>query len=260
MCGSGGDPASGNFNLPYPGLKLPPGSPAPSYTPGYNSLGGGFTAGGATLEPQSDGTVLLTLPDGTRILFVPAGALAPELTGDMDQFNYPSGYNSVLGYAGGGYTLKDKDGTVTHFESVPYANVTCDGPACPSYHRVSRQVDRNGGALVYGYTKADSDGKLSRITDPHGRTIDITYNAAGKPATVADFTGRQVAYEYDAAGNLSRATDVDGAQTTYAYDALGNKTEMSYDALGHVTGTKDPLGNVTLFEYGTYGALTKART
>ncbi|MDQ7772494.1 MAG: hypothetical protein RDU13_03105 [Elusimicrobiales bacterium] len=143
MCGAGGDPATGNFNLPYPGLRLPPGSPAPSYTPGYNSLGG-FAAGGAALEPQSDGSVILTLSDGTRILFVPAGALDPELTGDLDQFNYPPGYNSVLTYIGGGYTLKDKDGTVTHFESVPYAGFSCEGPVCPSFHRVSRQVDRNG--------------------------------------------------------------------------------------------------------------------
>jgi len=111
--------------------------------------------------------------------------------------------------------------------------------AAAAHHGCFLPVSGNGGALTYDYTTADSDGKVSRITDPHGRTIDITYNAAGKPTAAADFTGRTVSYEYDAAGNLTLATDMDGAQTVYAYDAQGLMTGVSYPNGAHKAMTYD---------------------
>ncbi len=63
-------------------------------------------------------------------------------------------------------------------------------------------------------------GRLLRVTDDFGRTLEFGYDSAGHIIRVR--SGDQVvAYSYDALGNLSRVTYPDGNSKTYLYGETG---------------------------------------
>ncbi|MFH1618476.1 MAG: carboxypeptidase-like regulatory domain-containing protein, partial [bacterium] len=68
MCGMGADSATGNFFERLFSLILPGGSLGIDYTLNYDSLKGGLSdISGISLAEQPDGSVILTLTDGTKI-------------------------------------------------------------------------------------------------------------------------------------------------------------------------------------------------
>ncbi|MCJ8014565.1 DUF6531 domain-containing protein [Paenibacillus sp. KQZ6P-2] len=97
---------------------------------------------------------------------------------------------------------------------------------------------------TYTYRK---DGKLFRITDANGNTIQLsytgslltevstdgaklslTYGDGGKVVRVTDQTGRYAAYEYDAVNHdLTAMILPDGARITYTYDEKHRMTEIN---------------------------------
>ena len=119
-----------------------------------------------------------------------------------------------------------------------------------------KERDRNG----YETTLAYANGRLQTVTDPGGRTLSYSYNAAGRVSGIQDSAGRSVTFAYDGAGNLTDATDARGKTTHYAYDAQhelttitmpgGGVTTNVYDSQGRVTKQTDAEGDVTSFAYG----------
>lgn len=148
----------------------------------------------------------LVLPDGSTIHYTrispgngPDGAVY-EHTETPTVFN-----GSRLHYNGGGWDLTLKDGTVLVF-----------GIEAP-LHTIR---DRFGNALTIQRSGwgLDGRGNITKITAPHGRYIEFTYDASNRVSQAKDNLGRTVTYTYDAAGRLWKVTDPRGGITEYTYD------------------------------------------
>ncbi|GIW05946.1 MAG: hypothetical protein KatS3mg060_0751 [Dehalococcoidia bacterium] len=137
----------------------------------------------------------------------------------------------------------------------------------------------------------DAIGRLTRYTDPRGRSVDFGFDDAGRANRVTIAGGLTVLYHYDAAGRLSRITDAgggtierysydtasrltqiergNGAVTDYGYDrgrlttivhrsggtTLDSMT-LSYDAFDRITAVTTPDGTTT-YTYDALGALSR---
>ena len=80
--------------------------------------------------------------------------------------------------------------------------------------------------------------------DSMGLLATFTSSEHGLPLTVTDAAGKTVYLSYDAAGNLTGRMDRLGRSTGYTYDAMGRKTSMT-----------DPRGGVTSYSYDNDGDL-----
>jgi RHS repeat-associated protein len=122
--------------------------------------------------------------------------------------------------------------------------------------------------VTYAYESKEHPGDVTAITDPNGKTTQMTYDSAGDPASVTDAAGDQTTYTYDAIGRrltqVSPRGNAKGAKaseytTTYTYDAAGNvltatdplahEQKWAYDADGNVESETDPNGHTTTFTY-----------
>lgn len=100
------------------------------------------------------------------------------------------------------------------------------------------ESDPNGYVTTLGYT----NGLLTSINDPAGRSITLSYNSAGFVSQIKDSSGRVVTYGYNPNGN---------GQLVSVSDPAGNKTQFSYDANFRLTTITDPNGNVTTNHYNS---------
>jgi RHS repeat-associated protein len=145
------------------------------------------------------------------------------------------------------------------------------------------------GTTTYAYNAV---GNLTRVTDPAGHFLAITYNTQGLRSSTTDDSGFVTDYSYDAAGRLTGLTDgagnpivtytynaanlvaaksmANGTSTTYGYDANGNVTAImnlgaggavnseflyTYDALGRRT-SETTLAGTTTYSYDGASELT----
>jgi len=103
-----------------------------------------------------------------------------------------------------------------------------------------------------------SDGRLTMVTDPAGRSLTLTY-LGGRIATVTDPMGRTESFSYDTAGDLVTAADPLGRTWAFAYtgdhllrlitDPRGGVTTSTFDSLGRVVSQVDPAGAKTTWAY-----------
>src|SRR5262249_7773239 len=121
------------------------------------------------LSVAADGTVIVTAPDGSRREF------QPDSRGGY--FADP-GDCCTLTSTSGGFTLREKDGSITDFGR--------DG-------RIADVQDVNGNKVTTTYT----NGLLTSLTASTGQSLSFTYNAAGLIIKVTDSTGRKTTYTYD---------------------------------------------------------------
>ena len=135
--------------------------------------------------------------------------------------------------AGGTYTLREPDGTVTHF----LANGKID------YFQ-----DTNGNRITAAYTS----GRLSGLTHSGGQLLTIAYNGAGLISSISDSTGRQALFTYDVASqHLVSFQGYDGLIVKYTYDATaGSVTEHALMSVEY------PDGTHTFFAYDAAGRLS----
>jgi RHS repeat-associated protein len=131
--------------------------------------------------------------------------------------------------------------------------------------RITRYTDPLGSVTRYEY---DLAGRMILEIDPAGAETRITYDPVfpEQRATVTDRAGRQQSYAYDTMGRLIRETAPDGAVTRYEYDLDGNRTavidplggrfEYRYDALSRLIEEVDPLGHRRLHIYDAAGNRT----
>jgi len=175
-------------------------------------------------------SVDLIMPDGARIHYVKISGSGFSTV--LEHTATPSAfYGSRLFWNGTAWDVRLKNGFVYEFP--------LEGPL-----RAVR--DRFGNKLTITRI-GDKFGNISRITAPHGRYVDFTYDTSDRVTQAKDHTGRTVTYTYDAAGRLWKVTD-----------SKGGVTEYTYDAGHHLLTIKDPRGIVYLTnEYDIAGRVIR---
>lgn len=181
----------------------------------------------------------LILPDGGRIHY---DRISPgEGSGDAvyENLTVPGPfYKSRITWNGGGWDLKLKDGTLLVFPDGFFVG-------SPRKAALLSMRDRRGNVLTLN---RDGERNLTKITTPHNRWIEFTYDTSNRIILAKDNIGRQVQYEYDTSGRLWKVTD-----------AKNGVTEYTYDTSHRMLTIKDPRGIVYLTnEYdATSGRVTK---
>ena len=136
----------------------------------------------------------------------------------------------------------------------------------------------------------DDDGRLIRVTDAFGKTIQLEHDIDNRREVVTNRLGHVRILEYDARGNVVRELDENQKETLYEYDGrdnmtleidpLGHRTQSFYDAdndlirildpelhetrfthnsRGQVLTTTDPRGKLTEHRYDAKGNLTYSK-
>ena len=232
--------ATGNYMSSALDAHLPGRGLALDFARSYNSLdtaigvlGQGWTHSFAgRLVTNGDGSVTVAVEGGARLSFT---------SGGIGGFVSPPGVTDVLTTRGGGYDLRRRDGLLSHFDAT--GNLIAES-------------DRNGNALTLTYTT----GQLTKVSDPVGRSIDLTYDPSGRLASLAVPPGRTVRYTYDVNGRLATVTDLGGGITTYGYDSAGRLASITdanshqvvrntYGSDGRVSQQRDPRDKLTTFTW-----------
>lgn len=202
----------------------------------------------ATVDPTGRSTQYRYDDDG-RI----TAALDP--LGHKTQFDYDPDGNLT--------TVTNLKGYQASFDYDPAGRLTSttspEGVTASITYRPDGQIDTvttPAGTTQYGY---DTAGMLQTITDPLGRTSQVTVDAAGQITAATDPLGRATGYRYDPAGRLDQITDPAGHTISYGYDNTGrltaytdqnnHTTTYTYDSRGLLTATTDPLGRTDTIAY-----------
>jgi len=164
-------------------------------------------------------------------------------------YSPPPGVFDILTWnADGSYTLERKDHITYLFAPTG---------------QLMNIADTNGNTINLTYT----GNNLTQVTDPSGRELTFTYDAAGRIISITDPTGRILSYTYDANDNLVRYTDPAGGEFDYTYDENHWLTSITnprgiqsvtntYDGDGRVISQSNALGAVTTFSYDTNNRIT----
>lgn len=199
-------------------------------------FGFGWTSSyGAHLVAQVDGSQLFREPDGTEHTFAADGA---------GGFEAPPGVHSELSTSVDGFTLRTREGILSHFDTSG---------------RLLRIEDPNTNVIQLTYGAL---GELESVIDAAGRTVLNVTTDNGRITEVADFTGRTVQYGYSN-GDLVSVTDSSGEAWIYAYDTahnliaksdpLGNTETWAYDGFDRCLRHVDPLGQQETFHFTSSG-------
>jgi YD repeat-containing protein len=171
----------------------------------------------------------LTLPDGQIVYFgrdTAGGVLTPRQPLDF--------HGQIVQGADGSYALAFKDGRVHRFDSSG---------------KIISLADRNNNQTTITY---DSGGaKPVSITDPGGRTLNLTYDSFGYVSTISDSLGTVATYTHGSWGRLLAVDYPDGSGYTFTDLWLSANTNV-------VTTVKDVLGNI--LEHHDYDSQGRATT
>src|SRR5208282_2829577 len=108
---------------------------------------------------------------------------------------------------------------------------------------------------------SDTNGRITRVSDPTGRSWQYAYDTNGNLLSVKDAAGATTQYAYDANHRMIAAVDPRGVtflQNTYDIlgrvatqtNARGFLTTLAYNSPSAGTTTfTDPLGNATQHVY-----------
>jgi YD repeat-containing protein len=148
------------------------------------------TRGTSLLLIQADQSQLLFAPDGpdrwvNRTAPYMAGAVITRRPGEFH------------------FQLRFKDGRLQHFDRiVGFSNLA----------GLVAIIDRNGNTVtvVRSSPAPGLFGLITRIIEPAGRRLDLTYDGAGRITHITDPIDREVRYTYDVQGRLETVTDAAG--------------------------------------------------
>ena len=110
--------------------------------------------------------------------------------------------------------------------------------------RLVSLTDAVGQVTTVAYENADPL-KITKFTDPFGRTATFTYNAAGQLASITDMLGLTSSFVYGA-GNFVNALTTPYGTTTFNF--ADRSTNPSLGTTRILTAT-DPLGNTSRVEF-----------
>jgi RHS repeat-associated protein len=198
------------------------GSPGIAGMPVYNSADLSASVWGTgwssdmdhTAVISGDGSVTITDGSGAQLIFhrnagVGTTAYTSPLGTDMALTSTIGTNNAVTSLS-----ERDADGTTLLFSTPGGANIL----------RLTSLTDRNGSIVNYF---RDSQGRLTRVQDVHGRYFIITYNAAGMVSSLTDSGGRTATFIYDGNGNRISETGPEGTDS-YAYDSNHLLTRITF--------------------------------
>ena len=131
--------------------------------------------------------------------------------------------------------------------------------------KIRRIRDRNGNSLDFTYNETTK--LLATVVDGDGRNLNFTYQD-NRLVKVADFTGRQVSFSYDSQLDLIESSDLLGRKTAYAYyngltpnelnhnlksfkNEKNEGVEYYYYKNDKVFRHIEPEGKITTFQYDT---------
>lgn len=152
---------------------------------------------------------------------------------------------------GNSYRLIHHDGTELEF-SMPDVNQPLSG----TIYRLASLKDDLGNSWSCTYDPIT--GRLTTITEPHGRAIILTYNGQGRITSMQDWASRQLVLEYDGSGRLWHVTNPLLATTTFTYhgsklasitDFHGHTVSFGYDGEDRISSITDPRGKVSTVTY-----------
>jgi RHS repeat-associated protein len=268
------------------------------------------------VEPIGNRRVTVTLPDGGVYRFqarnepVCAFAVPPAINILFDPLPLPVG--GTVGAAAGGGTLEvtnlpslvefrggmlfDWD-ELTAWNPKDFIFTGADGMKYTLREGVGvlSMTDRFGNTVNYGpggyqHNAAlavqfvrDAQGRITRATDPAGRSLVYSYNAAGELASVTDRLGQVTTFTYDtatrppAAGTsgsvdsahlLSSITDPRGVvvmrqqfdefgRLVGSADGTGASGSQSFDETSNQQRVVDPRGNATTYTFDAAGNITR---
>ncbi len=191
-----------------------------------HGLVAGSVDGNGTLTKLSDGTVVVADMGGAIRIFQPDSR-------SSNYFDQPGDHGVLIANADGTFSLRETDGTLTHF----LAN-----------GQVDYVQDTNGNRITAGY----SGGLLTSLTQSDDQSLQIAYNAAGRITSVTDPFGRETIFNYDATNQyLTSVQEADGSTYTYTYDT-GNGAARK----NALVSTVNPDGRQQFFTYDFEGRLS----
>ena len=261
----GGDPvdlATGRFSVDKTDLVLPGRLPV-SLQRSYRSddtraglFGLGWNLGLYDSRLTSSGGATLSFITADQNTF----QLTPTGPGQWVSPTEPALRGAVVSQLPGDFTfqIRFKDGTVHRYDRIAGLANTAG---------LAALTDRTGNTVTITRTSnipAGLFGLITRLTEPAGRRLDLTYDATGRVTQVTDPIGRTVQYAYDAEGRLETVTDPAGGVTRYTYDAQHRIVSITdprgityltneYDAQGRVIRQTQADGGVFTFAYVTAG-------
>lgn len=149
----------------------------------------------------------LILADGSRIQFDRTSSGSSFLNA-MYEHRAASGewQGARLGWTGGGWTLRRRDGSLARFRPCG------QGSVCS----LTETRDADGHTIQY---RREPSGRLLRTEASADRWIAYDYDAENRITRAYTSTGDEVRYEYDHGGRLKRVTAKDGITRRYAYTA-----------------------------------------
>lgn len=145
-------------------------------------------------------------------------------------------------------------------------------------------INASGKSVVF---ERDSEGRITKISDPYDRSISYEYDYYGDLISVTDQGGyitrftydfnhglidiidprgvKVVRNEYDDEGRLIASIDAEGNRVEYSRDIearqevvkdrLGNITMLYYDSNGNILSQTDALGNTKNYTYDSEGRM-----
>ncbi|MCK5708865.1 MAG: RHS repeat protein, partial [Candidatus Aureabacteria bacterium] len=128
-------------------------------------------------------------------------------------------------------------------------------------------LERTDGNGFTSYFEYGNFNKLTKYTNPMGRSWKRNIDDNGNVTSVTDSMGNVTKYSYDVCGNMISKIDPNGNRTTFDYnvqgdvtkitDPLGNKTIITYDIMGNKLSSIDANGNTTTYQYNNMDSITK---
>jgi len=263
--GTGGDPVqtfSGALTYSKVDVAIPGRGPAPAFGRSYSSAD-------TRIGPMGPGWMhnygarLRSPGDASAdLLFVGPDGNTDRFTGNIDgTFSPPPAvYRTLVRNADGSFVVTERSLTRWTFNAAG---------------SLTAITDRHGNTSTLGY---DASGQLATISDPAGRgSLTLAYTN-GLLTSVTDWAvpARTVSYQYDAQGRLWKVTDREGKTTTFGYDGTSSRLTtitdaranvaltLTYDAQGRVATQKDARGltsgDVTTLSYIVNGDGTRVTT
>ncbi len=214
------------------------------------------------LEPLASTHLLVQPPE-----LGPVDFIDPE-TGevwdpDRWKLTLKSGTVMILDENFGIETITDRNGNSVTFDENGITHTDGRGIAITrdDLGRVTKITDPAGKSILYEY---DFYGDLVSVTDREQNVTRFVYDDEHNLLEIHDPLGRRGARtEYDENGRLIRMVNADGnvidfdhdldANMERVTDALGNTFTMVYDDRGNVVTEINPEGNVTRHEYDDFG-------
>ena len=210
--GVGINPANGNFtSYTKSSFSIPGSGPSIDFAHIYNSyatrltaminpLGVGWTHTYNAYIYESANRYFVFWPDGSIVLFDHSYPYEPITPGVYDTFIHES--DNI-------WKLRTKDQTVYTFEK--------SNPEYPNIALLQSITDRNDLTSMLTW----NNGKLTYVTDPHGRQLTFSYRTTQGETHlidhISDPIGRSIYFNYGENNDLTQFTDAEGNPTYFNY-------------------------------------------